>query len=150
MLLPRLHPLTPCPRTTKRTVRTRFRRLIRPVACAVVAREDPEIVAHSNAPQCSSGQHRQREEKSGDPTPKNCPPDVANIAGVADVSPVVVAASENAADGDASPPARPRTLPVAGPKWPRRGRGGHHPGTGAQHGRWLRRLRAYGHARRSV
>ena len=117
---------------------------------AVVPREDPEIVTRRDAPGHSSGQHRRGEEKSGDPTPQSRPPDVANVVDVADVSPVAVAASANAADGDASPPARPRKFPVAEPKWPRRGRGGHHPGTGPQRGRWVRRLRAYGRARRSV
>ena len=54
----------------------------------------------------------------GDPTPQNRPPDVANVAGVADVSPVAVAASANAAGGDATPPAQPQKFPVAEPKWP--------------------------------
>ena len=84
------------------------------------------------------------EGKFGNPTPQNRPPDVANVAGVADVSPVAVAASAIAAGGDATPPAQPQKFPVAEPKWPRQGRGGHHPGTGPQRGRWVRRLRVRG------
>ena len=84
------------------------------------------------------------EGKFGNPTPQNRPPDVANVADVADVSPGAVAASAIAAGGDATPPAQPQKFPVAEPKWPRQGRGGHHPGTGPQRGRWVRRLRVRG------